>query len=167
MAFFDFITDLFLDDGPDPLKKSGAFAKVDEIGGAFSDELLKLLGPTGESQAFKSGSKLIRDQLGGASAAARQRLGDRGASGGFSDSGFINEGLSDIDRAEFSATSSALEKLILGIEDQKFSTVLPFLSGAANESLGVGTLNANSALTERGQTAGFLSNIAGIRFGGE
>ena len=159
MAFFDFVTDLFLDDGPPDLKKSGAFQKTDEIGAGFSQEILDLLGPTGDSQAFKVGSNLIRDQLGKVSATQRQRLGDRGSSGGFSDSGAINRGLSDIDRAEFGATSTSLEKLILGIEDRKFNVVLPFLQAAANENLGVGSLNINKDLTERGQNAQFITDV--------
>jgi len=140
------------------VKKSGAFQGVEEVGAGFSQEILDLLKPVGESDTFRHGSTLIRDQLGKASATARQRLGDRGASSGFSDSGVINEGLSDIDRAEFGATSSALERLILGIEDRKFSTVLPFLSAAANENLGVGTANQNASLAKRGQNLGFFES---------
>ena len=92
-------------------------------------------------------------------ATARQRASDRATTGGFLDSGALATQFTDIDRGEIEAFSSAIRQLLLGLEDRRSEGILPFLSAAANEKLGVGTVNVQAQSATRGQNLNFLSDL--------
>ena len=155
MGLFDIIGGGSIPD----IKASGAFGDLEEFGATLRARLLgELDDPTG-TEAFSRGSTAIREALSRQSATARQRLGDRAASGGFADSGVVNEGLSDIDRAELSATGNALSALILGIDDRAVGNALPFLFAGANEFSGAEMANLNASLQGRNQAFGLFQNL--------
>jgi len=149
--------------GAPTAKKSGAFQNLGGLGGEYSSYLMdRLQTPAADSTQFKLGSEAIREQLSRSAGGARQRLGDTAVAGGWLDSGTVTRGAMDIDRAEIEAFSGALRDLILGLEDRRDRGVLPYLMGGSQESMGVQGMNINSALTQRGQSMSFTSDMLGL-----
>lgn len=154
------IFDILGGEDPRTLATSDAFQQLEPVGEAFSQLLLNRLQTRPEdTRAFGMLSESLREQLSRTAGAQRQRLGDTAQARGFLDSGAVFEGLADIDRAELEAFASGIRDILLGLEDRRTQNVLPFLSAAANESLGVGKANLQSELTQRGQNLDFLSGI--------
>jgi len=143
---------------------SGAFQNVSGIGMDFSEFLQERLNtPAEESIQFKLGSSAIRDALSAQTATARQRFGDSANTGGFVDSGAVNQGNLDISQAEFRAMGEAMTSLILGLEQQRTDLVLPFLAASSGESVNIKQLNTAAT----GQRLDFWANfLSGDTSGG-
>jgi hypothetical protein len=155
--------DMFAGGGVREASPSGAFAGADELGPAFQQFLLgRLTGDVTDRREFAIGSQAIRDAISTSSATARQRLGDTAVTGGFLDAGSVRRGLTDIDRAEIGAFADSINKLILGLEQERTAGVLPFLAGASQESTGIQSLNIQGDIAARGQNLGFAQSIMGL-----
>lgn len=164
--FGNLIGDLFGGDAPQ-IRGSGAFPRAGEVGESFVNLILERLEtPAGESAAFEAGSSAIRDQLAKLSAARKGQIGERAVAGGFLDSGQVRESMTDIDRAELEAMSSALRDLFLGLEDRRDRNVLPFLSAASGESLAAQGANQQSELASQQLAQSLFGTAVGAVSGG-
>jgi len=150
---------------PDEQFGSGAFAQDDltQLGGEYADFLReRLRTPVTETERFRLGRGAIRDSLTASSATARQRLSDAGLAGGFADSGVMNRGNMDIDRAEMQAFSSSIRDLIMGLEDRRGAGVLPYLAAGSREHTQTTGINVGSQVAVRGQNQSFANAFVGM-----
>ena len=145
---------------PGKAAHSGTFAGAGELGNEFSDFLLNRLNtPIGETDAFKQGSTMLRDQLSQAFATQRQRLGDTANARGFLDSGATIDAETDLARAELGQISQGLNQLFFALENQRTQGILPFLGLGNQEHLGISGMNVQSQTAARYQNAQFVASI--------
>ena len=148
-------------------KRTGGFVNQEDLGESFSKFLQERLeGDVTDDPRFQQGSQAIRDALGNVSATQRQRLGDTSIAGGFRDSGVVDRGLGDIDRAEMQSFASAIRDLVMGFESERGEGVLPYLAGGAQENVNIFGLNQQRAAQARGQNMELFSSLFGSVMGG-
>ena len=164
---FGNLADIFMGSRPEAVRPSGAYPGIADLGASYSTYLQKRLNmPTRDTEQFKMGADVLREQIGQLAREQRTRTGDIATAQGFRDSGEFRRMLGEIDTGELQAFSQGLRDLFLALEEQKTSGVLEFLGGGAGEAFNVQQLQSQNLLQGRQQNITHAENVAKLMGGG-
>lgn len=150
--------DLLLGPGAPKPSPSGAFGDPQALyglGSNYSRYLASLLKEdVTKTQPYSTLTTSLRDTLGAEVGRAKASFGDAAVAGGFADSGAVPAAYGDIARSGLSAYSSGLRDIYLGLEKNRMdqiNNILPFLSGASQESVALQQLLSGNMLSNRAE----------------
>lgn len=134
---------------------SGAYQGAAQVGGAYQKWLMGLLTtPYEKNPVFLAGKGELKDTLGNELAGQEQATSDAATAGGWFDSGQRLAMNQSAERGSTASYAQGLRQLMMSIEQMKASAVLPFLSGASQESTALQQIleqgrQSNDALTTK------------------
>jgi hypothetical protein len=142
--------------GKGKVKASPAFQPMVPLGQEYGNFLRsRLAGNVTDMPEYELLRGRLRDDLTTQSEGLKQQIGEGATAAGNYDSGARLAALGNVDRGFLQSYSQGMSEILLGLEEQRTSMILPYLSIGVTDRTGAATADVQA----RGQGLQFASNL--------